>query len=291
MPKTDYQRLINNICSDIIPEPHFKYLFMKVFSPARIGYGSVTWPGGQIYNSTIGVHCGLGMSTVITDSVVGDHSIVCSKAEVTEAEIGDHCFVAANARVTGKIPDRSFVTGTNRIRPRNFEPKPTRRNLTKIRFEGYPVWDWEIVLREFGIYRFLSLVPQHFFTNSIANKSRNSRSKTTLSRIYCNVEKGAEIHYSAVLDSMFPQNIYIRSGAVIGADSLILTHSFVDEAGYVLERGTNEVGENARVGADRGGLPGVEIPPDVRIPPSSLVTVSGPYLIKENEKLGWDDIR
>lgn len=108
--------------------------------------------------------------------------------------------------------------------------------------------------------------------------------------MYINVSDDAFIHYSAVLDPLFPEKVIIKKGAYIDKDTLVLAHSFVNESGYVLEKGQTIVGENSRVGGDSVVLPGVTIPDNVDIPPSSVVTFSGLFLVKENKKLKWKDI-
>ena len=290
MPKTEYQHFINLISADVILDPKLKTTILKIFSPSKIGWKTVTSPGTRIYNSIIGTGCALGMGTVIMDSTVGNDTIVCAKAVVKNAKVGNECFIAANARVTGTIPDRTFVTGTNKCRKRDFSVKDTRRNIEKVRFEGYPIWDWDVVLKKLGIWKILALIPFHFITNSIAKRCKNTRSKTRLASIYCNVSDGATIHYSAILDPIFPDNIHVKKNAFIDKKCQVLAHSFVDEAGFVLEKGITVVGENSRVGADSVILPGVTIPDNVEIPPSSLVTISGPFLVMENRKLSWLDI-
>ena len=290
VPRTQYQHFINIISSDTIPEPRMRWLFLKLFSPSKIGFGTIPWPGGRIYNSIVGKHCGVGMGTIITDSTIGDESVICAKAEVTDAVIGKKSFVAANARVTGEIPDQSFVTGTNKIRKRDFTPRDSKRDIEKVRFDGYPVWDWEAEIKMYGMGWMLSLMPQHFLINTIALGCKNEISKRRLASIYCNVSKSATVHYSAVLDSVFPQEVTIKDKAFIDRDCLLLTHSFVDEAGYVLEKGKIVVGEKSIVGADSVVLPGVEIPDNVKIPQSSLVTDSGPFLVHENRKLSWKEV-
>ena len=291
MPRTEYQHFINIISSETIAEPRFRWLFLRTFHTSKIGWGSIPWPGGRIYDSTIGDHVALGMGAIVEDSTIGDDTVICAKAEVRDAVIGRECFISANARVSGTIPDRTFVSGTNRCRKRDFTPKPTLRRIEKIEFEGYPVWDWEAVLKCLGIRKMLSLIMQHFYTNSIAQTCKSNRAKRMLSGLYCNVEEDSFIHHSAVLDSIFPRNVYIKKGAYIDKNTLVLTHSFVNESGYVLEKGITTVGENSRLRADSLVLPGVTIPDNVDIPESSLVAVSGPFLVKENVKLKWDDVR
>jgi len=230
------------------------------------------------------------MGANVIDSVVGDDTVICAKAVVRNAVIGKECFIATNSRVTGTIPDRTFVTGTNTCRKREFHQKPTRRNITRSKFKGFPIWDWEEVMKRYGILWMFSLMPQHFFTNSIAQTCKSSRAKKILSKMYCNVSDDAFIHYSAVLEPLFPEILMTKKGAHVERDTLLLGHSFVNESGYVLEKGPIIVGENSRVGYDSVVLPGVTIPDNVDIPPSSVVTFSGPFLVKENRKLKWEDI-
>ena len=267
------------------------WLFLRTFHTSKIGWGTTTWPGGRIYDSNIGKHVSLGMGAIVEDSTIGDHTVICAKAEVRDAVIGKKCFISANARVSGTIPDRTFVSGTNRCRKRDFTPKPTLRNIETIEFTGYPVWDWEPVLNYFGIWKMFLVIQQHFYTNSIAQACRSNRAKRMLSGVFCNVDEDSFIHYSAVLDSIFPQNVCIKKGAYLDRNTLVLTHSFVNESGSILEKGITTVGKNSHLGADSLVLPGVTIPDNVDIPESSLVAVSGPLLVKENVKLKWDDVR
>ena len=290
MPRTEYQHFINIIGSEIIAEPRMRWLFAKIFHSSKFGYGTTTWPGGRIYSSTLGKRCGLGMGANVIDSVVGDETVICAKAVVRNAVIGKECFIATNSRVTGTIPDRTFVTGTNKCRKRDFQLKPSRRNITLTKFKGFPIWNWEVVLQRYGVLWMLSLMPHHFFTNSFAQTCKSARAKKTLSKIYCNVSDDAFVHYSAVLDPIFPGELIIKKGAYIDGDTLLLAHSFVNESGYILEKGPTIVGENSRVGRDSVMLPGVSIPDNVDIPPSSVVTHSGPFLVEENRKLKWESI-
>ena len=291
MPRTEYQHFINIIGSETIPEPRLRWLFLRVFHSSKIGWGATTWPGGRIYDSTIGEHVALGMGAVVEDSTIGDETAICAKAEVRDAVIGRECFISANARVSGTIPDRTFVSGTNRCRKRDFTPKPTLRNIETIEFNGYPVWNWEPVLKYFGICGMFLVMQQHFYINSIPEACKSNRAKRMLSRLCCNVDEDSFVHYSAVLDSIFPRNVYVKKGAYLDRNTLVLTHSFINESGSVLEKGITTIGENSRLGADSLVLPGVTIPDNVDIPESSLVAVSGPFLVKENVKLKWDDVR
>ncbi len=291
MTTRDLQRFINILASETIPEPRFRWLFLKIFSRSKFGLGSIPWPGARIYNSKIGRYCGIGMCCLIENSSIGDGSVVAAKAVVKNAKIGRDCFIAANARVTGKVPDGMFVTGTNKMRKRNFTPKESTRNVERIRFTNCPQWDWFQTLSYYKPWGMMRMLFQQFYTNSIAASCRNSKSKRVLSSIYCDIAPTAFIHYSVTLDSMFPTNVHIEDGAMLMERSLVLTHSLIDEAGYIIERGDTVIGKNTILGRDCLVLPGVTVPPGLDIPPNSLVTKSGILIVTNNQKKNWNQLK
>lgn len=90
-----------------------------------------------------------------------------------------------------------------------------------------------------------------------------------LRRIGVTVEDGVSWGLEATPDVFWPDLITVRADAIIGYDSTILCHEFLQDE---YRTGEVVVGERAMIGAGAIVLPGVEISEGARIAANSLVT-------------------
>ncbi|MCX8202390.1 MAG: acyltransferase [Candidatus Micrarchaeota archaeon] len=98
------------------------------------------------------------------------------------------------------------------------------------------------------------------------------------------IGKDAAIGLGVTFDIFFPELIEIGDNTIIGFNSTILTHEFLQEE---LRVGRVKIGKNVMIGANTTVLPGVEIMDNARISAMSLVNRD----VKKNEFVGGVPIR
>jgi acetyltransferase-like isoleucine patch superfamily enzyme len=94
-----------------------------------------------------------------------------------------------------------------------------------------------------------------------------------------------------IIDPIYPELIYIEDDVSIAHESVIITHSFIGMKKYTFEYGAVNICAGAKLGYHTTVTPGVTIPSDTVLPKWSVATANGVWLVLENERVAYADLK
>ncbi len=284
--------MLNLVGAEMIAQPKNKYLFIRGMENMSFGSKVVISPGVRLNGSVIGDECNIGLGAVIENSILGKEVYVTANALVRNSILGNGSIVGANAVVEDtEIPPNTVVTGSGRQHPiTDFKHKKTNRNVQVHWFDRNPMWNWTTPSKSIGALRLPSAVPKYLFLNHFPRVFKSKRLKRLISKGFCKIDQGADIHYTVILDPIFSEKISIGKDAKIERDCILLTHSFLGFGDYRLEHGPVGIGSGAKVGEHSVVVAGVDIPPDVIIPGNSVATTNGVYVVPEEKYRRYEEL-
>ena len=285
--------ILNVIASDILPNPRFKRWALKgMTSNEYVGDDIILSPGARIEGSRLGDFSGYGINATVIDSTIGEDGRLGANCFIEDATLGENCVVAANAIVTCDVPPNSVVRGHNLITPIADWVNNSHRSVHREYFDRAPCWYWEDLAHHMGGTNLIRSVVRyaiHTYLPRLINPS--ARFKGKFESLGEEQGEGVVIDRSALVDPLLPGSVRIGDGVHLGPKVILLAHSGVNIVQNVFESGPVTIGNGTNIGFHSVVLPGVSVPAELHIPPYSVITAHGVYLVRENQYLAFEELR